>query len=109
MDALEKARAEGQMVVSTFVLAEISPVVGIEAMPAFLKSWNLEHMGGSVAAALDAGKVFSKYLDQGGKRDRIIADFIIGAHARHHADRLLTRDAGFLRDYFKKDKIWLVE
>ncbi|MDA0350405.1 MAG: VapC toxin family PIN domain ribonuclease [Verrucomicrobia bacterium] len=103
--ALIGCAREGQMVVPTFVLAEI----GIEAMPAFLKSWNLEHVGGSVAAALDAGKVFSQYLDRGGKPGRIIADFIIGAHARHHADRLLTRDAGFLRDYFKKDMIWLVD
>ena len=107
--ALKQARAEGQLIVSSFVLAEITPVVGEKNMPGFLEDWELDHLGGTLQVALDAGKVFSQYLQRGGKRGRVIADFLIGAHARHHADRLLTRDAGFIREYFKKDKIWLVQ
>lgn len=107
--ALKQARAQGQLIVSSFVLAEITPVVGEKNMPDFLEDWELDHVGGTLQAALDAGKAFSQYLHRGGKRGRIIADFLIGAHARHHADRLLTRDAGFMKEYFKKDKIWLVQ
>ena len=37
---------------------------------------------------------------QGGRRDRVVADFLIGVHASTEADRLLTRDRGFYRKYF---------
>lgn len=48
----------------------------------------------------DAGAIQYRYRMVGGRRERVVADFLIGAHALHHADRLIARDRGFYLDYF---------
>ena len=41
-----------------------------------------------------------RYRRSGGPRERIISDFLIGAHAAAEADTFLTRDRGFYAKYF---------
>lgn len=53
-------------------------------------------------AATLAGVTWQKYRASGGQRLRVIADFLIGAHAAAQCDRLLTRDRGYYRKYFQR-------
>jgi predicted nucleic acid-binding protein len=65
-----------------------------------MADWQLDFIPSSRESATKAGEHFSDYLRRGGKGGRIVPDFLIGAHALVHADRLVARDRGYLRDYF---------
>ncbi len=65
-----------------------------------LERLEIEFSAMHVTAAVDAGVNWRTYRSRGGPRDRIVPDFLVGAHAAFRADRLLTRDRGFYRSHF---------
>lgn len=51
-------------------------------------------------AAFLAGRAFRRYKQRGGAKRRMLADFLIGAHATVQSYGLVTRDRGY-REYFQ--------
>jgi predicted nucleic acid-binding protein len=104
--ALHRAAGEGTLAICDVVLAEIVPVLAAGDLPHFLADWKLIFVPSTQHVALLAGEMFRVYLDRGGKRGRVVPDFLIAAHAQQRADRLLARDRGYYRDYFNHLQIW---
>jgi predicted nucleic acid-binding protein len=99
---LREAMAKGGLVAGEVVIAEIAPVLAGASIREFLSDWQIKFVPSSVESAMLAGEMFRIYLERGGKRGRVVPDFLIAAHAQLHADRLLARDRGYYRDYFQK-------
>jgi len=87
----------------------ICDIVYAELVPQFRKRSLLDETLTKLSVSLSpvdseiaflAGEKWGIYRRSGGKRERIITDFLIGAHALLKADRFLTRDRGFYRSYF---------
>ena len=95
------ARSEGRLIFCECVLAEILPALtNQEQVLEFMLDWHIHFVPQSQESALLAGKRFGEYLQRGGVQRHVLPDFLIGAHAKIHADRLVARDRGYLRDYF---------
>ena len=106
MTALRRAAVEGSLILCEIVLAEVAPALPSADLPQFLSDWNLTFVPSSQSSAILAGEMFRIYLQRGGKRGRVVPDFLLAAHAQTHAQRLLARDRGYYRDYFKQLQLW---
>jgi predicted nucleic acid-binding protein len=102
LESLRTCLQEGTVVACEVVWAEVSTayVHALAQMDDALHRIGIGYTPMIQQAALVAARHWHVYRQQGGTRERIVADFLIGGHALTQCDRLLSRDRGFYRSYF---------
>jgi hypothetical protein len=126
LKCLESLSSEDELIISPVVFAELASQFPSEQdLETFLRNTGIQMVSLSRAALYEASKTWKVYTagksggilcQNCGHRQRIkcakckgiivccqhiLSDFLIGAHAKVHADRLVTRDRGYYRTYFK--------
>ena len=104
-DLLIRARLEGELVICDVVAAEYFALLLSEKK--FQESLNrlIVFNPTSLESAQLAGRLFKEYRREGGPREHLIPDFLIGAHAQKQANRIAAIDRGYLRRYFPRLKV----
>ena len=110
--ALRLALTNGPVVVCDVVLSEVTAGLGSGSeVLDVLEEMGIRFVAVDQRAAVRSGEMQRKYnqrLRAAGKRPlslRTVPDFLVGAHALLQCRALITRDAGFFRDYFKGLKV----
>ena len=116
-EALRRSLRSGPVVVCDVVLAELVTGLGNGAMVMeALEELGIDFSGLEQRSAVRAGEMQRRYRERRATEQRrsgaplsspprVVADFLIGAHALLQCQGLITRDAGFFRDYFKGLKV----
>jgi hypothetical protein len=100
-EALRRCLNEGALVACMAVWSETRVAFAdVQAFEHAMRTLGVGYSAPTQEAATLAGEICKRYRAGGGPRDRVIADFLIGAHAATQCDRLLTRDRGYYRKHF---------
>ncbi len=109
---LRQALAHGPVVVCEVVVSEVVSGLGFGAeLLDTLEDAGIRFSATEARAAVRAGEMQRRYKQRRKTEGlqpvgpRTVPDFLIGAHALLQCNGLITRDAGFFRDYFKGLKV----
>jgi len=98
---LVELRRQGPLLACEVVWAETRPAFATaRQQQEIMDRLGVEFSPLDVSAAALAGELFSKYRRAGGARQRILPDFLIGAHALSLGLPIASDDEGFFRKYF---------
>ena len=111
-DSLRLAMAKGPVVICDVVVSEVVAGLGFGAeLFDVLEEAGINFLATEARAAVRAGEMQRRYKQRLKAEGRLpmsartVPDFLIGAHALLQCNGLITRDAGFFRDYFKGLKV----
>ena len=103
---LLESRVESRFVACDVVWAELGPLFPTStALHESMAKLGVAFSPLHEAACFEAGQLFAAYRKRGGPRTRIIADFMIAAHALHHASALATADLTFAQKFAPRLKL----
>lgn len=102
-EVLRRASKDGALIIAEVVYAELAGLFPNQtALDTFLQNTGIQMKSSNPAILWKAGELWRRFcadrLRHAAIARRIIADFLIGAHAMVHAEQLLTRD----RDFYPK-------
>lgn len=98
---LERLAENGVLVINPIIYAEVGAFAdSLEELDELLPAGLFRRDALTWEASFLAGQAFRRYRRQGGRKGRVLADFLIGAHAATAGFALVSRDRGHAR-YFK--------
>lgn len=99
--ALREAHRSGPLIACPVVWSEVRAALKVPTTLAeVMVAAGIRFDPFDAACAELAGDLWREYRRSGGKREHLVPDFLIGAHAKLRADGLLARDRGFFRRRF---------
>ncbi|MGI9115926.1 MAG: type II toxin-antitoxin system VapC family toxin [Chthoniobacterales bacterium] len=106
LELLLRLRTEDQLAACDVVWAEVGSVFPtLEMLRSSMDEFGIHFAPLDEIACFRAGQLFCDYRRRGGARTRMVADFMIAAHALEHATGLATADDDFVRTHFPRLRI----